>query len=196
MRASLVSRLVLAAAVLAGSPACLVVSLNPGYDDHTIAWEPNLIGTWQDADDKAMLRIERGEWRSYRLHYEHPIESGELTGYLTIVGNERYLDVMPVRGQDRGSFLVPIHALLHLELEGDRLELTALSYDWFAERVKAEQSIPGLNVAMDQKENALIVSPTDRIRAWLRLQPLDGPMFGPSATLTRTAPSGGEWPDE
>jgi hypothetical protein len=155
------------------------------YDDATLAWEPALIGQWIDADDKARLDITRGEWRSYRLHFEHPIETGELTGYLTIVGHEKYLDVMPVRGQDRGSFLIPVHAFLRLRLEGDRLELTPLSYDWLAERVLGGKPIPGLTVVVDQKENAVIASPVDAIRGWLRAQPADGPMFGAAATFTR-----------
>jgi hypothetical protein len=175
----------LLSAIAVFSPGCLVVSLNPVYDDATLAWEPALIGQWIDADDKASLDITRGEWRSYRLRYEHPIETGELTGYLTIVGNEKYLDVMPVRGQDRGSFLIPVHAFLRLRFEGDRLELTPLSYDWLSERVLGAKPTPGLAVVLDQKENALITSPVDAIRAWLRLQPADGPMFGAAATFTR-----------
>jgi hypothetical protein len=58
------------ALAIAGAPGCLVLSLSPGYDANTIAWEPNLIGNWHNADDKAAIRIERGEWRSYRLHYD------------------------------------------------------------------------------------------------------------------------------
>lgn len=177
--------LALVAVCAAWSSACLVVSINPGYSDTTIAWEPNLVGTWVDADDKAMLQIDRSEWRSYRIHYEHPIERGDLTGYLTIIGDERYLDVMPSRGQDRGSFLIPVHALLRVRLEGDKLELTPLSYDWFEERVRGEKLVPGLDVTMDQKENALITTSVDRLRDWLRTQPADGPMFGASATFTR-----------
>ena len=90
--------------VTAASSGCLVLSVNPGYDDTTIAWDPHLIGHWVDADDNATLQIDRGEWKSYRIHYVHPIETGDLTGYLTAIGNERYLDVMPARGEDRGSF--------------------------------------------------------------------------------------------
>jgi len=174
---------VLAVVVLA--PGCLVVSLNPVYDDTTLAWEPALVGQWIDADDKATLDIGRGEWRSYRVHYEHPIETGDRTGYLTIVGNDMYLGLMPVRGQDRGSFLIPVHAFLRLRLEGDRLELTPLSYDWFSDRLVGAKPIPGLTVVLDQKENAVIASPVAAIRGWLRTQPADGAMFGAAATFTR-----------
>jgi hypothetical protein len=178
-------RLACLAIVVAAAPGCLVLSLNPGYDDSTIAWEPALIGHWIDADDKALLHVERGEWRSYRVHYEHPIETGDLTGYLTIVGNDKYLDLMPVRGQDRGSFVIPVHAFLRMRLEGDRLELAPLSYDWFFDRLSAGKPIEGLAVALDQKENALITSPVAALRQWLRGQPPDGAMFGAAATFTR-----------
>ena len=171
------------------SSGCLVLSLNPGYDESTLGWDPRLVGAWTDADDKASLQIERGEWKSYRIHYVHPIETGDLTGYLTAIGDERYLDVMPSRGEDRGSFLIPVHAVLHLRLEGDRLELTPLSYDWFSEQLRAGRAIPGLNVAFDQKENALLVTPAERFREWLRVQSVDGPVFGASATFVRGGPA-------
>ena len=171
--------------VSAASSGCLVLSVNPGYDETTITWDPNLIGRWVDADDNATLQIDRGEWNSYRIHYIHPIETGDLTGYLTAIGNERYLDVMPARGEDRGSFLLPLHAMLHLRLDGDRLVLAPLSYEWFAEQLRAGRPIAGLNATLDQKENALRVSPVDRLRDWLRIQSVDGPRFGAPATFAR-----------
>jgi hypothetical protein len=174
--------LLAAASVVSG---CLVVSVNPAYDDDSIGFDPGLVGTWQDVEDNASLTIERGEWKSYRVHYVHPIETGDLTGYLTAVDDARYLDLMPARGEDRGSFLVPVHALLRVQLEGDRLELAPLSYDWFFDRLHAKLGVPGLNVALDQKENALIVSPGARLREWLRRQPADGPTFGAPAVFSR-----------
>jgi hypothetical protein len=171
--------------VMSVSPGCLVLSVNPGYDEATLGWDPRLVGSWVDADDKASLQVERGEWKSYRIHYIHPIETGDLTAYLTAIGNERYLDLMPARGEDRGSFLLPLHALLHVRLDGDRLELTPLSYEWFGDRLRAGRPIPGLSAVLDQKENALLVSPVDRLRDWLRVQSVDGPTFGASATFVR-----------
>jgi hypothetical protein len=176
------------------SSGCLVVSVNPVFDDTTIAWEPGLIGHWVDADDKASLRIERSEWKSYKIHYVHPIETGDVTGYLTAVGNERFLDVTPARGADRGSFLLPLHAILHVRLEGDRLELTPLSYEWLADQLRGGKPLAGLSATLDQKDNVLLVSPVDRLRDWLRVQSLDGPAFGAAATFARTpaAPGAGK----
>lgn len=177
--------LLLVFTVIVMSSGCLVLSLNPGYDDTSIGWDPNLVGDWVDADDKATLQIDPSEWKSYRIHYVHPIETGDVTAYLTAIGNERFLDVMPLRGEDRGAFLIPVHAVLHLRLDGDRLELTPLSYEWFLERVRAGRPVPGLNAALDQKANILLISPNNRLRDWLRIQSVDGPAFGASTTFTR-----------
>jgi hypothetical protein len=176
---------VLGLMMLVSSPACLVLSLNPAYDDESIGWDPDLVGSWTDQDDNASMQIERAEWKSYRVHYVHPIETGDVTGYLTSIGDARYLDVMPARGEDRGSFLIPVHALLRVRLEEDRLELTPLSYDWFVDRLRRSGAISGLAAALDQKDNALIVAPTARLRAWLRAQPPDGALFGAPAVFVR-----------
>lgn len=176
--------MILAAAGVAAS-GCLVLSLVPLYDADSMGWDPRLVGSWIDQDDNASMEIGRAEWQSYRVHYVHPIETGDLTGYLTEVGADRYLDLMPGRGADRGSFLVPVHVVLRVHLEDDRLELTPLSYDWFADRVRRKPGIAGLGVAMDQKDNAVIVSPTAAFRAWVRTQPSGGEMFGAPATFVR-----------
>ena len=176
--------IVLLAALLVSS-GCLVLSLNPAYDDASLVWEPGLIGSWVDAEDHASLDIERSDWNSYRIKYVHPIETGTLTGYVTSVGDDRFLDLMPVRGEDRGAFLVPVHAVLRMHLDGDTLQLTGLSYDWFSQRARNGAGIPGLRLSKDQKENALISSPTSQVRAWLRAQPGNGAMFGASVVFTR-----------
>ena len=74
--------------------------------------------------------------------------------FLTAVGEDRYLDLMPIRGADRGSFLVPVHAILRVRLHGDTLDVTPLSYDWFVDRVRTARDAGGLALTRDQKENA------------------------------------------
>ena len=149
--------------VLAGAPGCLVLSLNPLYDDESIVWDAALLGQWSDPDDNVTLEIQKGEWRSYKVHYEHPIETGDLTGYLTEIKGTWYLDVMPARGEDRGSFLVPVHAALRVQIENDTLEMIPLSYDWFFERVRSAKGIQPLAAALDQKQNVLLAAATSRV---------------------------------
>lgn len=172
-------------AVVLTAPGCLVLTVNPTHDRDALVWEPGLLGQWESPDDKASLTIERGEWQSYKIHYTHTIETGHVTGYLTTIGASQYLDVMPARGEDRGAFLIPVHATLRLTLSADKLELTALSYDWFFDRLRQKTAIPGLTAAFDEKENALIVSPTTAVRAWIAKQPAGGAAFGASAVFIR-----------
>ena len=179
------SQVALLTLVFAGAPGCLVLNVNPVYDGDTIGWDPALVGSWHDAEDNVTLEIQPDEWKSYRIRYQHPIEQGDLTAYLTIVGNDRFVDVMPARGKDYGSFLVPVHAVLRIHLAGDSLTVTPLSYDWFFDRLRENIRVPGLACAFDQKDNALIVSSTSALRTWLRRQPAGDGMFGASAVFTR-----------
>ena len=47
-------------------------------------------------------------------------------------------------------------------------------------------------MVLDPKQNALILTPSVRFRAWLRKQPRDGAMFGASAVFKRSAGGRGE----
>lgn len=178
-------RLLLLAALAVCAPGCLVVSVNPSHTRDSLVWEPGLLGDWQNVDDASSMTIERGEWQSYTVEYAHTIEKGRLTGYLSTIGKDRYFDVMPARGEDHGAFLLPLHLVVRVKLEGDRLELTPLSYDWFFDRVQKKVGVPGLTVVMDEKENALIVSPTAALRTWIARQPLAGGSVGPAAVFVR-----------
>jgi hypothetical protein len=178
-------RALLVAAVMATAPACLVVSLHPIYDPDALVWDPALVGTWQSTDDETTIEIEQDEWRSYRIQYRYPIETGELTGYLTTIGEEHFLDVMPVRGTDRGAFVLPVHAVARVRIAGGRLELTPLSYDWFLDRAKKGNAIGKLGVTIDQKQNVVLVSPAAAVRQWLAGQAKDAEMFGPTTVFIR-----------
>jgi hypothetical protein len=157
----------LLALIAAATSGCLVLALHPAYDDASLAWDPTLVGTWVNEEDRVTVTIDRGEWRSYRIEYEHPIEKGVLTGYLTVDGDRFYLDLSPLRGEDHGSFLVPVHAIVRLERDGDALTVQALDYDRVAMAAK-KGGLPGLTLTMDQKQNALVTEGTAGLRKWLR----------------------------
>ncbi len=176
----------LAAAALAGalaSSACLVVSLHPVYDDSSIAWDEGLAGTWRDAEDNIDVTIERAEWRSYTIRYKHPVDSGVFTAHLTIVGETRYLDLMPERGQDYGPLLVPVHAIVRVQRQDDTLIVTALDYDKLSSEFRTRGKGAQPQMAMDQKQNVFLIGSTDELRRWLRSGPRD--VFGAAATFRR-----------
>lgn len=164
---SMLPRVVLLLLTLATAPACLVVTMFPAYDEQSLAWNDALPGTWQSTDDETVIIVARDEWRSYRIEYRHPIETGTLTGYLTTVGDTLLMDVMPARGEDRGAFVLPVHALMRIVVTADELQVTPLSYDTFLDRARKRVSVPGLAVVIDQKQNVVVTSPTAGLRRWL-----------------------------
>jgi hypothetical protein len=175
--------LLIAALAAAASSGCLVLALHPAHDDASIVWDQALVGTWVNEDDRVTATIGRGEWRSYRIDYEHPIEKGTLTGYLTTVGDHQYLDVSPVRGQDYGSFLLPVHGLVRIVRKAETLTVQALDYDRLALAAK-QGGFPGLPVILDQKQNAIVTALTPAFRKWLRTGATDA-MFGAQAVFKR-----------
>lgn len=186
MRASLPFRTTFAAAALAcavSSSACLVVSLHPLYDDQSIAWDEGLVGAWRDAEDNIDVAIDRGEWRSYRVRYRHPVDTGTFTAHLTLVENVHYLDLMPERGQDYGPLLVPVHAIVRVDRQGDSLTVTPLDYDRLAAAFKQRARGSGPAMAMDEKQNVFLTAPTAELRRWVRLE--GSKASGAAATFIR-----------
>lgn len=159
----------LGAVVLASalSQGCLVVSMQPAYDDETIAWDDGLIGQWRDAEDNVEVTITRGEWRSYRVHYKHPVEEADFTGRLTIIGDSHFFDLMPPKGLDYGAVLIPAHLIVRISRDGDRWQVSALDYDGLRAAIKRTQLSPGL-ATFDQRQNVVLTSSTSALRTWLR----------------------------
>ena len=150
------------------SSGCLVVSLQPIYDDESVGWDETLVGTWRNAEDNIEVSIDRAEWRSYRIHYKHPVDTGDFTAYLTTIGDTRYLDLMSERGHDFGPLLIPAHAVLRLERRGDALSVSLLDYDRLSSIVRRHRRVAGLEMTMDQKKNVVLTGSTTDLRRWLR----------------------------
>jgi hypothetical protein len=162
--------------------------MQPLFDQGAIVFDDSLLGTWQSEDDETQLRVSRDQWRSYRIEYVHPIETGVLTGYLTSVGGRLYMNVMPGRGQAYGAFVVPMHATVRVTVGEDRLELTPLAYDAFLDAARSK-GVPGLAFVIDQKQNVVVSSSTADLRRWLGSQGNASRWLGPTTGFRRVPPA-------
>ena len=162
----------LCAIAAVASSGCLVLSLQPAYDAESVAFDETLLGVWANADDETNATIERAEWRSYKVVVKDRFTSRALQGNLTRVGESIWLDLTEQRGVDAGPYLVPVHALVRLELHGDTLQASLLDYNWFA-RAMAQKGVPRLATAFDDRRNAIVASPTAELRRWLSRVPDD-----------------------
>jgi hypothetical protein len=164
------------------SDGCLVVSLQPAYDDRSLTFDEALVGQWENADDGAHATIERGEWRSYRITYSDRSTTQSFQGNLTALGAATYLDLTQLRGEDPGPFLMPVHGVVRIIVKDDRLFASLLDYDRFMKAI-AQRTLGVLKAAVDDRRNVVIASPTSELRRWLMMPAIDA--FAPPATFTR-----------
>lgn len=181
MRNRLASLLV--AALL--SHGCLVISLQPAYNDESVAFDEGLIGEWRDAEDNVQVTIARGEWRSYRVHYKHPVEEADLTAHLTVIGDTHYLDLMPARGLDYGAVLIPAHLIVKIAREGNEARVWSLDYEALGAAAKAGRLARSI-ATFDQRQNLVLTRSTQALRDWLRTR--TDKAFDAPATFERINP--------
>jgi hypothetical protein len=165
-----------------GSSGCLVISLQPAYDAQSVAFEEALLGQWESTDEGAKATVERGEWRSYKIAYTDRFATRAFQGNLTKVGTATFLDVTELRGVDPGPYLVPVHGLFRIQMDGDILMASPLDYAWF-NRAMAQKLVVRLAPAIDDRRNAVITAGTVEIRRWLTRAPEDA--FGAPMTFQR-----------
>jgi hypothetical protein len=166
------------------SGGCLVGSLQPFYDEASIEFDEALLGEWENADDKTIIRVDRAEWKSYKVTY--PARSGPvvLTGFLTRIGDGRVLDVAPGRLMDPASLFIPAHVAVRLQLLGDTLTATGLDYDWFLHETE-QGRLARLRPALDSRKNVVLTADTAALRAWMAAQARGGEMFGDATRFIR-----------
>jgi len=164
------------------SSGCLVVSLQPAYDDASITFDDALLGRWTNVEDRTTVVIDRAEWRSYKIVYADRSATFTFHGNLTAIGSASFLDLTQARGSDPGPYLVPVHGIYRVTVKGETLTAWALDYGWYS-RAMAARGGSGLSLSLDDRRNVTIASPTDALRAWLARAPDEA--FATPATYTR-----------
>jgi hypothetical protein len=176
----------LAALVLAvlASGGCLVLALNPIYDDQTIEFDEKLLGTWDRAEDRTSVVIARGPWRSYDVTYEARGTTLKLAAYGTRIGDARFLDAGPEHGIDLVPLAVPAHLVLRVQLVGDTLTVGAFDYDWWM-RAAEQGELKKLGYAIDERKNVVLTAPTSALREWIAGSPRVEAAYDDPLTFTR-----------
>jgi hypothetical protein len=174
----------IAIAMLTGASGCIVVATDHFYAESALVFDERLVGTWLDDADHVTIVVEPAEWRSYRIRYDHPTEKGVLTGYLFKVGQTMYLDLMPMRGQDFGSFALPAHSLVQLSVGSD-IVVRSLRFDWFVRAVEDHTLPATLHGMRGERSQIVLSSGAAALHAWLTTRPADDPAFGPDVVFKK-----------
>jgi hypothetical protein len=170
------------ALLAAASSGCLVVTLQPAYDDQSLIFDEALLGQWENAEDGTRATIERGEWRSYKITFVDRTATRVFQGNLTKIGASRFLDLTEMRGADPGPLLVPVHGIARVTVRDAALDVALLDYDWFT-RAISRKSLGRLSTAADDRRNVVITATTGEVKRWLARTPADA--FAAPATFTR-----------
>ncbi len=180
-----VRRLLLLVFVVLSAPGCLVVALDRFYEDSSIVFDESQLGTWKDADDSLTVTIERSDWRAYRLHYVHTTETRVLSGYLFKVGEQRYLDLSPLRGEDPGMFLLPAHTILRVTIGAGEVTVAPLDFDWFSSAF-SKQALPAdLRAARGERSQVVLAAERAVLVKWLAARTAKDPAFGDAVTFRK-----------
>lgn len=183
-RARLVRALALIGA-LAVSPGCIIVALHPFYAESALVLDDRLAGRWQSLEDNVVVTIERGEWRSYRIAYEHPIDKRTVTGYLFKAGDHFLVDLSPVRGEDPGPFLLSGHALVRLSFGQDELQIAPLDLDAMTRAVASRTAPAELLPVVTERGQIALTAERTALTRWLSTLKPDATVWANDTTLTR-----------
>lgn len=183
-RARLVRAIALVGA-LAVSPGCVIVALHPFYAESALVLDDRLAGRWHSVEDNVVVTIERGEWRSYRIVYEHPIDKRSVTGYLFKAGDQFFVDLLPVRGEDPGPFLLSGHALVRLSFGQDELQIAPLDFDVMTRAIANRTAPAELLPVVTERGQIALTAERAALSRWLSALKPDASVWANHTTLTR-----------
>jgi hypothetical protein len=178
---SLASRTVVLLLVTCSS-GCLVSSFHPIYDDASVVFDDQLIGSWENRETGVSVSIARGQWRSYAIEYIDRTGPTHFTGFLTAIGGRRFMNVRPEDGMERPGFLVATNGIVEVVSTPGEVRVRELDYDAVLSRLLAKTlKTPA---ATDLKENVVLTAETAELRQWLAASLNDERLFAEWKTLT------------
>mgnify|MGYP006270942523 FL=1 len=120
--------------------AC-VPSLNPLYTDEDLIFNPELLGTWGEPDEKESWTFEQKGEKEYKL--THSDKQGEATFsvHLLKIGNTTFLDIYPDAAEPINSLyqmhLFPVHTFYKVVIEKGEVALQMFGSSSLEDAIKA-----------------------------------------------------------
>jgi hypothetical protein len=156
--------LLLACAALAGC----VPSLHPLYTEQDGAFEPDLLGSWDDEEGRPAFEFARAG-PGYDALYRAGQEPARFEGRLVRLGERTFLDLFPQMEHSGmndllAAHLVAAHVFFRVEVSSAELKLSALDPVWTAELLEKD---PGALRHETRGDLVLLTAPTPELRAFV-----------------------------
>ena len=177
MRSARPATFLMVAVLLSG---CDVVSIYPLYDDLTLSFEPELVGSWKAGDDETWT-FTAGEKNMYRLVVrrledhdagETAIEETKFEAAVVRLAGRLFLDLM---SDDHGSTGAPAHIFARIELGDDVLRIGWLNDSWMKEKLKTDTYISSVAASHGK---TVITAPTRDLQSFFRAYAWEDEAFG------------------
>ena len=120
-----------------------VFTLFPLFTGKDLVFDSELVGTWVNVEDVAVLSIQRAKEKAYKVRFtSSDFILGLQEGSLGRLGEFLYLDLYPDEDallesfKEEIFFVIPTHFLIRLQREGDVLLVTYLDDDALMNRIE------------------------------------------------------------
>ncbi len=161
------------AAVLLFLTGCIVVSLNPFYEEKDVFFEPALLGNWQADKEKWRFEPAEHEAKAYLVTYSNDGKESIMTGHLFKIEEQWFLDLF---GKTEGETMpppIPSHMVAWVRVEEGKLILQFLDYEnlgeWLKKNPKALRHQWRVNPgASPDDEYFVLTAETPDLKAFLR----------------------------
>jgi hypothetical protein len=160
-------------------------SVNPFYRSQDVVFDPSLLGEWQSADssDKGGVLIKAKTADSYTIESRYYDEdqqseaSWAFEAHQFIYRQDSYLDFFPITFRVSGKtenfqtqtngmlFLVPVHSVMRLHHDGQKLSLTWSAEDRALNLFKKEDEVSkGRRLAREKREHDILTMSTEQLQ--------------------------------
>jgi hypothetical protein len=119
----------LAALLLAG---CIVTSVFPFYTAKDLAFEPGLLGQWQDVkDENNHWHFARSGTNAYRITFTSGQDTNQIQGHFFKLDGQAFMDLFGTEGScDAFPPPIPSHMVLRVLQVTPTVRMAALDHDW------------------------------------------------------------------
>jgi hypothetical protein len=182
-----------------------VPSLNTLATPETTIFEPSVVGDWvqqSKSDDALRIRVAKGEGNLYDVVL-NPEEAREgdahkkadgprnlkLAGALVKLGDHRFIDLAlsgdarKALGDQYALLTIPVHQILKISIEKDRLTVWDLDDAWIKELL--EKDPKAIEHSMVEDDSPVITAPTAAFQRFIAAHAADEKAWTDAQTYTR-----------
>jgi hypothetical protein len=140
-------------AAVAAISGCYVQSIRPAYTEKTIAYDPEMVGTWvSDEDEEYVFTMSDTTRGRYTLLSDQGGSEARFEAVLFQVGGAAFLDIYPEAPETENTFymdhLLRVHNILRVEMDADTLWVQDFDAEWLQDAINKKQvRVP--NVLLD-----------------------------------------------